>query len=904
MSDKSFPGKISPLAGDIYRSNLVNVVVVPNPLDPVGSRQHTRVEFEGRTAAELLGPLQGDWFVMLNDKELELADLGSVTPQPGDFLTAIPVLHGGGGGESDGKTALRIIAVIILMVVTQGVAAGTIGNLGTYTIASVAAASAIAVVGTLAINALLPPPNPFENTEDDVASATYGIDGPKNTQVQGIAVPLVYGEAWVGGNVVSLYTRNHTDFRTQDLHMSIVLSEGPIEGVQEILINDQPAENFGITGARVLKGEINQEPIESYNGRGTLVIPESVGRRIRYNEWSVHQLTESADQIRIDILFDRGIGRYDGDGNFKSAVGRYEFEIREVGSDRWTGMLKQMFKTGTLEPGSGVLMGGEYRLDFGFDGDAGSIDLPGYDDEDWEFSSALVHSGKSSSPLRRSIYSARLDPTKQYEIRFRSLEPTEQSKYITDALVADINYLRLDKLRYPGTALLDLRVQLTDQLSSVPTVTSRVKGRILTVWDDSTGKWEQRWSDNPAWIVYDALTNKRYGAGMDPGRIKIEYFKEWARHCEANNLKFNGVLPQKSNIFDSLQPVLNAGRANLVRAGTRFQVSIERPEDPVMLFSAANIKAGSLSLNWMSLSERANEVHAKYYDIEDGGKQKTLVLQDPDAIEKGKDRRIAEYDMIGVISEDQARAQGTLALNMNKLRQTISFEAPISAIACTIGDVIAVQHEAPQWGVGGLTEKGSTPSRVLLDREIEMIGGNNYQLMINRDTVKKSETTVYSVSGNRALMTLDFNAEDVGRVTRLVEASSGKDYRIVELVVDRDSGRHGVVVDDATGLSEGHLVKLYETDAVEVLDVVTTEGKFRHVDLKSPVATPIDEETRFAFGVKGSVTKLFTVRGVQGRGDMYRQISCMEYSESVFSEKVIEGVPPSRRSPWRLQMSL
>ena len=74
-------------------------------------------------------------------------------------------------------------------------------------------------------------------------------------------------------------------------------------------------------------------------------------------------------------------------------------------------------------------------------------------------------------------------------------------------------------LSYPNTALLALSIKATDQMNSLaPLITVHGKWRLVPHWDGvsaSSPNITHGWSQNPAWIALDVITNKRYGAGND-----------------------------------------------------------------------------------------------------------------------------------------------------------------------------------------------------------------------------------------------------------------------------------------------------------------------------------------------------------------------------------------------------
>src|SRR6185369_13412238 len=153
--------------------------------------------------------------------------------EPGDSLVVTLVPEGGGGG----KMIMRIVAMIgiaILSVYTGGAAADG-------AVAGAVAGAAVSVVGGLLVNTLLPVPKP-KQAKQQSDSPSYGVDGPKNTVAENVPVPIVLGEFRVGGNLTNIRMDNNGD--TQIMYGMYVVSEGPIEGISDILVNDQPITHY------------------------------------------------------------------------------------------------------------------------------------------------------------------------------------------------------------------------------------------------------------------------------------------------------------------------------------------------------------------------------------------------------------------------------------------------------------------------------------------------------------------------------------------------------------------------------------------------------------------------------------------------------------------------------------
>ena len=117
-------------------------------------------------------------------------------------------------------------------------------------------------------------------------------------------------------------------------------------------------------------------------------------------------------------------------------------------------------------------------------------------------------------------------------------------------------------LAYPHTPSLALKVTAADQLNAnAPKVTAVVGGLLVPVWDGidpDQPSYVRQWSANPAWILADIFTNRRYGAGrhfsLDSG-LDLPSFQEFADYCDG--LIYDGLGRTGVHESDTTKPILN-----------------------------------------------------------------------------------------------------------------------------------------------------------------------------------------------------------------------------------------------------------------------------------------------------------------------------------------------------------
>jgi len=143
----------------------------------------------------------------------------------------------------------------------------------------------------------------------------------------------------------------------------------------------------------------------------------------------------------------------------------------------------------------------------------------------YEFWGTVVISGKTVSEYERQIRIENL--TGYSSISVRCTKTTGDSDAYHQRTIYWYSYTEViaERLIYPDTAYYGLKVNAELFGNHIPNRAYHIKGikvqipfnytpvtrTYAGVWD---GTFQTAWTDNPAWIFYDLLTNTRYGLGV------------------------------------------------------------------------------------------------------------------------------------------------------------------------------------------------------------------------------------------------------------------------------------------------------------------------------------------------------------------------------------------------------
>jgi len=230
---------------------------------------------------------------------------------------------------------------------------------------------------------------------------------------------------------------------------------------------------------------------------------------------------------------------------------------------------------------------------------------------------------------------------------------------------------------------------------------------------DGTFKEDLEWTDNPAWILYDLLTNQRYGMGshIDIDSINIWQLYEIGRFCDAVNdegifegvtdgrggleprFSCNVVFDQGQKIYDAINTICGIFRGRAFFSNSEVNFVDDRPRDPINLFTNESVKDGMFYYSNYRRDEQFNTIEVGFKDRFDNFAPKIEVIEDEEDI---KQRGIFKkrIEGVGITSRAMARRVGQHQIfNRITENQTVAFTAGLETLLCQPGDLITIEDE-------------------------------------------------------------------------------------------------------------------------------------------------------------------------------------------------------------------
>ncbi|WP_442573954.1 TipJ family phage tail tip protein [Klebsiella quasipneumoniae] len=397
-----------------------------------------------------------------------------------------------------------------------------------------------------------------------------------------------------------------------------------------------------------------------------------------------------------------------------------------------------------------------------------------------------------------------------WQIRVRRLTENKNNNKTADvSRIESITEIVDAKLRYPNTALLFVQFDSTLFDGRTPTVTVKAKGLVIRVpsnydpvertysgsWD-GTFKWA--WSNNPAWIFYDLVLNKRYGLGK---RISSDQVDKWTlyqigQYCDAPVSDGAGgkearylcdlYISQRTDAWTVLMDLANIFRGMISWSNNLLSVDADMPRemDPDFVFNKSNIVG---SFTFSSTSERTNYSAAivTYSNPQNNYQDDQASVYSQEVADRFGFNTI-ELSRIGCTRESEAQRHGAYAIETNRDDNGVEFKTGMEGRIPRVGKVIGINNAPMAGRQNGGRVAAVSGKRITLDRAVAAKAGDT--LIINLPDGKSQGRKVQGVQDRIVTVEQEYNPAPQAEAGWILDQSdlAIQQFRVKRVVNNND----------------------------------------------------------------------------------------------------------------------
>lgn len=374
------------------------------------------------------------------------------------------------------------------------------------------------------------------------------------------------------------------------------------------------------------------------------------------------------------------------------------------------------------------------------------------------------------------------------------------------------------RLRYPHTALLYVSFN-AKSFSNIPKISCKPKGRVIRIpqnydpitrtyggtWD-GTFKWG--WTNNPAWIWFDILTEPRFGLGR---RVTPAMLDKWelyriAQRCDQKvpdgkggsgtepRFMFDVYIQAQADAWQVIKDIAAGFNGMTFWGNNMFNVVSDMPADTskLQILTRASV-VGKPTYSSGSEKNRYSSALINFSDPDNHYQDRTTAVMFPDLVKQFKFKQ-TQLTAIGCTRESEAQRRGGWAVYSNSLDRIITVQTGLDGFAYVPGTVFAFADERLSGRVygGRITDYDAGLKSVTTDRGTSAVAGDTLMIRTQGGTVESR--TIQAVNGQQLILATAFTAEPQPNAIFVIDAGQLrlKYFRVTNLTFNDEDNTYSI----------------------------------------------------------------------------------------------------------------
>lgn len=350
------------------------------------------------------------------------------------------------------------------------------------------------------------------------------------------------------------------------------------------------------------------------------------------------------------------------------------------------------------------------------------------------------------------------------------------------------------RLRYPHTALLYVSFN-AKSFSNIPKISCKPKGRIIRIpqnydpvarsysgtWN-GTFKWG--WSNNPAWIWFDVLTEPRFGLGR---RVTVDMLDKWelyriAQRCDQKvpdgkggngnepRFMFDVYIQSEADAWQVIKDIAAGFNGMTFWGNNMFNVVSDMPADmsKLQILTRASV-VGKPVYSSGSEKNRFSSALVNFSDPDNHYQDRTTAVMFPELVKQFKFKQ-TQLTAIGCTRESEAQRRGGWAVYSNFLDRIITLQTGLDGVFYVPGTVFAFADERVSGRIygGRITEYNAGIKAVTTDRGTSAVAGDTLLIRTQGGTVESR--VIQAVNGTQLIVSTPFKAAPLPNAIFVIDA--------------------------------------------------------------------------------------------------------------------------------------